>query len=131
MDSNSVKFFPYEGDTGNLLVDKNHLVFQWGGPGFVLFSVSRRGNAASCHFACDKKGLRHLKQAIDEFVEFVLWIFDWCDMVMAQIKKPSVDRIVKKCGFFAIAKAEEITVYVRPRKWVMSLEKSQMSQLLA
>jgi hypothetical protein len=130
MDSNSIKFAPWEGPTGDLLVDENHLVFKWI-DGNIFFSVSRRGNAASCHFACDKNSLRDLKQAIDEFVEFVFWIFDWATMVMAQVRKQSVARTIKKCGFFPIGEAEGITVYVRPKSWVTSSEKSQMSQLLA
>ena len=115
MDSDSVKFEPYQGDLMGLTTNDNHLVFRWVGPGKILFSVSRRGNAASCHFASDRTGLRHLKQAIDDFVLFVFWLFDWCIMVLAQVSKPSVGRVIEKCGFSAVADCKEGTIYMRPK----------------
>jgi len=113
MDSDSVKFEPYQGDLMGLTTDDNHLVLLWTGPGKVLFSVSRRGNAASCHFASDRTGLRYLKQAIDDFVLFVFWLFDWCTMVLAQVRKDSVGRLIKKVGFLPVADIDDITVYAR------------------
>jgi len=113
MDSAGVRFEPYSGDLMGLKTNENHLVFKWKGPGTVLFSVSRRGDAASCHFASDKKGMRSLKTAIDEFVKFVFWLFDWCTMVIAQVEKPSVGRLIAKCGFYPVADAGDIQVYAR------------------
>lgn len=114
MDS-PVNFSPYSGDLIGLCVDENHLVFRWHGPGKVLFSVSRRGNAASCHFASNKQGLRYIKKAVDEFVEFVFWLFPWCIMILAQVKRPSVGRLIEKVGFARVADIEEFTVYARVR----------------
>ena len=115
MDSDSVRFSPYDGDLMGLCVTENHLVFRWHGPGKVLFSVSRRGHSASCHFASNKSGLKYLKKAIDEFVQFVFWLFDWCRMVLAQVDRPSVGRLIEKVGFEPIADCEEGTIYMRVR----------------
>ena len=115
MDTASLDFAPYEGDLMGLITDQNHLVFRWQGPGKVLFSVSRRGSAASCHFASDTPGLRHLKKAIDAFVLFVFWLFDWCTMVLAQVKRPSVGRLIEKVGFMPVTTIGDITVYARVR----------------
>ena len=112
MDS-GVRFSPYSGDLMGLYVDENHLVFRWHGPGKILFSVSRRGNAASCHFASNKNGLRYIKKAVDEFVRFVFWAFKWVTMVLAQVKKPSVGRLIEKVGFVPVANADDFTVYAR------------------
>ena len=61
MDSH-LSFQPYAGDLMGLTTNENHLVFRWNRDDCkVLFSASRRGNAASCHFASDKRGLRHIK----------------------------------------------------------------------
>lgn len=99
MDTDCVKFEPYEGDMIGLVSNSNHLVFRWYRTDCkILFSVSRRGDAASCHFASDKAGLRHVKEAIDDFVRFVFWLFDWCRMVLAQVERPSVGRLIEKCG---------------------------------
>ena len=111
----SVNFTPYSGDLIGLYTDENHLVFRWNGPGKILFSVSRRGNAASCHFASNKDGLRYIKKAVDEFVQFVFWLFDWCIMVLAQVERPSVGRLIEKVNFHPVAKCNNITVYARVR----------------
>jgi hypothetical protein len=108
-----VEFVQYSGDLMDLEANETHLVFRWMGPGKILFSVSRRGNAASCHFASNNAGLRYIKEAIDAFVKFVFWIFDWCTMVLAQVEKPSVGRLIKKVGFMPIGKSDNITVYAR------------------
>lgn len=114
MDS-PVNFSPYAGDLMGLCTDENHLVFRWNGPGKILFSVSRRGNAASCHFASNKKGLRYIKKAVDEFVRFVFWAFKWVTMILAQVKKASVGRLIEKVGFMPVTNIGEITVYARTK----------------
>ena len=71
---NTIAFEPYSGDLMGLASDENYLVFRWRNKDCkILFSVSRRGDAASCHFASDKAGLRLVKQAIDEFTQFVFF----------------------------------------------------------
>lgn len=104
---------PYHGYLMGLPTDENHLVFRWIGPGKVLFSVAQKGLAASCHFASDKKGLRHLKQACDEFVKFVFFLFDWCKMVIAHVGKESIGRLIMKIGFVPLGDSDHGTVYVR------------------
>ena len=113
MDSDTVEFKPYSGDLMGLCVDDNHLVFRWTGPGKILFSVSRRGNAASCHFSSNKQGLRYIKEAVDKFVKFVFWLFDWCTMVIAQVKKASVGRLIEKVAFMPVTNIGDFTVYAR------------------
>ena len=111
----SVNFTPYSGELMGLYTDENHLVFRWNGPGKILFSVSQRGSAVSCHFASNKIGLRYIKKAVDEFVQFVFWLFDWCTMVLAQVERPSVGRLIEKVNFYPVAKCNNITVYARVR----------------
>ena len=96
-----------------LHVDQNHLVFRWNGPGKILFSVSRRGDAASCHFASDKAGLRHIKEAIIRWCIFAFWLFDWCQMILAQVSRPSVGRMIQKVGFDPVTQAGSLTIYAR------------------
>ena len=108
-------FIQYYGDTGQLPTNKNHVVFKWCGKGNILFSITKKGNAASCHFSCDKKGLRGLTQVIDKFVKFVFSSFEWCRMVIAQILKPSVARLVEKLGFIRITGNESYQIYARLR----------------
>lgn len=111
-----MEFAPYEGDLMGLLVDENHMVFQWLRYDCkILFSVSRRGNAASCHFASDKAGLRLLREAMNSFAEYVFWLFDWCTMILAQVERPSVGRLIKTIGFLEVAQADDVIVYARLR----------------
>lgn len=100
-----------------LCTNENHAVFVWHGPGKVLFSVTQQGKAASCHFASDKKGLRHLKQAIDEFVQFVFCSLKSVTMVLAQVSKPSVGKLIEKLDFKPVTDTQGFTVYMRLRQW--------------
>lgn len=91
----------------------NHLGAKWLGKGNIVASYTRMGNAISAHFCSDKEGLRGVKNAINDFC---VWVFDkylWCRMVLAMITMPSVERIVKKCGFKLVAHTDEGQVYVR------------------
>lgn len=110
----ALAFLPYSGDLMGLAVNERHLVFRWNQDHCtVLFSLTRRGNAASCHFASDKAGLRYLKSAIDSFVNFAFWLFEWCEMVIAQVSSQSVGRLIEKVGFAPFADCDEGTIYMR------------------
>lgn len=94
----------------------DHLVFRWNNPDCkVLFSVTRRGDAASCHIASDKAGLRLLKKAIEEWCLYVFWLWDWCKMITAQIARPSIRRLVECCGFEHWFSSDGLEVYKRLR----------------
>lgn len=119
MDSDRLEFVLYDGDLMGLTTTRNHLVFRWNRNDCnVLFSAARQGNAMSCHFASDKRGLRKLKEAIDKFVCSVFSAFSWCTMVLANIEKPSVGRLVEKIGFIAVASCDKGQVYMRLRDGV-------------
>lgn len=110
------KFTPYSGYLMGLPTNDDHLVFRWNNPDCkVLFSVTRLGDVASCHFASDKAGLRSLAKAIDEFVLYVFCLLDWCTMVIAQTTRPSVGRLIRKCGFVEAGVINDITVFERLR----------------
>ena len=110
-----MKFIPYSGDLIGLPTSGNHLNFRWAEPDCkVLFSTCRQGNAASCHFASDKRGIFKIKRAINEFCEFVFWLFDWCEFVMAKVSLKKVGPIIERCGFKKLLDGK-ITVYIRER----------------
>lgn len=113
-----IRFKPYEGDLIGLPTSDNHLNFRWIEPKCkVLFSVCQQGNGASIHFASDKKGLRKLKQAINEFCDFCFYLFDWCEMIIGKIQIPSVERLVVKCGFGFLGNFDNnIRVWVKEKK---------------
>lgn len=114
MDS-PVMFVPCRGEP-SLFSTADYLVFRWQGEGKIIFSVSRKGNAAYCHFHSDKAGLRHIKPAFNAFCEFVFWLFDWCEMVIATVRgRPSIERVLIKCGFSPFAQADDVTAFMRCR----------------
>lgn len=109
-------FTPYSGHLMGLPVTESHLVYRWNHPCCkVLFSVTRLGEAVSCHFSSCPKGVRHLKEAIDEWCQFVFQTLEWCTMVIAQVVKPSVARLIEKRGFKPVGKVDDIMVYARCR----------------
>jgi len=107
------KFSLYNGYLMGLPTNENHFVFRWIGPGKVLFSVTQIGKAASCHFASDKKGLRHLKKACDDFVKFCFFLFPWCRMCIAHVGPKSIGRLIMKIGFLPLGESDRGNVYVR------------------
>jgi len=110
-----IKFLPYAGDLIGLPTSDNHLNFRWLEPDCkVLFSVCRQGNGASCHFASDRKGVFRIKRAMNEFCEFVFWLFDWCEMIIAKVTLKKVGVIIERCGFKKIIDGN-IAVYIRER----------------
>jgi len=114
-----IKFILYAGDLIGLPTSKNHLNFRWTEPNCkVLFSVCRQGNGASCHFASDKRGIFKIKRAINEFCEFVFWMFNWCEMIIAKVKGNKVGLILERCGFTKILDGK-INVYIRERSWAL------------
>lgn len=116
MDTGSVEFAPYDGDLMGLAVTPNHLVFRWNVDHCtILFSITQQGQSANCHFASNKQGLRYIKEAVDQFVRFVFSHWDSCRMVIANVKRPSVERVVKKCGFLWVAEVSDMNIYARAR----------------
>ena len=63
-------FLEYNGDMMGMYSNDKHLNFKWDSAN-ILFSMCRQGNAVVCNFASDKKSLRKLKIAINEFIDFV------------------------------------------------------------
>ena len=110
-----IKFVPYSGYLMGLPTTENHLVFRYIGEGKILFSVTRQGDAASCHFASDKKGLKSVKTACDEFVKFCFWLFPWCKMCLAHIKPGGIARMIERIEFALIGGTTKGLVYARLR----------------
>ena len=112
-------FYPATGDLQDILINDTTLVYGWEGEGRVIASFAQRGNAISAHFSSDKKGLRNLKPAINDFCDWIFYNYGWCTMIFAMIKKPSVERLVKKCWFTYLVSKGDIQIYVRLRPWEM------------
>lgn len=113
---NELRFAIINTSPQKLPTDINHLNFRWLGKGCnIMFSVARQGNAASCHFSSDRKGLRKLKQAINEWCEFVFWMFDWCEMIIGKVEKENISKLLKECDFKLCGKADNVLAYVRLR----------------
>ena len=96
----------------NLPTDENHAVFVWQSPaGSVHFSASQKGLAMSCHFATSYPGL--VRQAITEFCTYVFTNYPWCKMILAQVSRGSVMRLLPKLKFIHIADCSAGRIYAR------------------
>lgn len=104
------------GDLMGLPTDANHYVYRWLEPECkVLFSATRQGEAMSIHLASDKKGLRRLKQALNEFCEYVFKVFSWCKMIIGKVNRRSIANLVVKCGFSEVYRNKDKSAWVRSR----------------
>jgi len=114
-----MSFYEYNGDLIGLPTDKNHTNYRWDNPDCkILFSMCRQGNGASLHLASDKKGLRKVKQAATEFIDFVFKTNDWCEMVFGKIKPEfnSTRKIAEKVGFTLLGFDNDCYYYYFPRE---------------
>lgn len=111
----AAKFSFYDGYLMGLPVNEHHLVFRWNIAGKVLFSVCRKGNAVSVHFASDRIGLRHLRQAFNECRDFLFDLFPWCELILVHIGPKSIQKVVLEIGFIHLASTELGNVFVRYR----------------
>ena len=113
-----IRFLPdYAGELMGLPTDENHLNYKWNRPDCkILFSASRKGNAMSCHLASDKRGLRKLRIAFSEFIDFIFSNFKWCTMILAKIIPNSLKRFSEKVGFTYLISTPEYDVYYLPKE---------------
>lgn len=102
-------------DPCNVAHNENYQLCKWKGDGNIVFSYAKRGKAINANFSSDKKGLRHIKTAINEFCCTVFNQYEWCKMIFAMINKDSVVRLVKKCGFVKLLDFCHGVIYVRLR----------------
>jgi len=109
-------FSAADSDLLGLPTNSNHINVEWDGPGKVLFSMTRRGDGLSCHMAADKKSLRMIKRAINEFCDWAFNKYDWCRVIMAVTEYPSIGRILTKCGFVFLDRNDKAAAYGRFRK---------------
>ena len=93
--------------------DENHTALGWNKKGKVVFTFARRGDALDCHFAADKKALRHVKEAISDFIAWVRKNIHWCKMILAAINRRSVVKVVAKLNFNYVTEAEGHSIYAR------------------
>lgn len=104
------------GDMHGLPTNEHHFNVKWrGGP--VWFSLARKGNGMSIHFAAEKQALRKLESAVECFVGWVFANFDWCRMILAIIGKRSVVKLAKRCGFRPVIERNGKVYMARARKW--------------
>ena len=112
----SVDFIPYYGPTYDLITNENCLNFRWFRKNtLILFSITQHGGGALCNLYSDKRGLRFLKQASLEWCEYVFKNCNWCKMIICIIEKPSIERLVKFCGFEKIATINSKFIYIKEK----------------
>jgi hypothetical protein len=102
-------------DLYGLYMDDNYVALTYGDN--IRFSFADRGKAISAHFSANKHGLREIKPAIDEFCR---WAFQdyGANMVLATVKKQSVCRLVKRCGFSPVFTKDNCHIYWR-KAWAV------------
>lgn len=113
-------FNEYHGCVDKLPTNEYHVHYKWDREDCnILFSATQQGRAMSCHVASDKEGLRKLKQAINEFCEFVFGRYTWCKMILAKVdkvNKASIKRILLKVDFEQLLETEDMIVLIRRSK---------------
>jgi len=109
-------FILYYGPTYGLRTNENYLNFRWLlKDTLMLASITQQGNAAVCHFYSDKRGLKYLKQAVSEWCEYVFKTCDWCKMMLGVVEKPSVEKLMKSCGFRKVAYTKNKALYMKEK----------------
>lgn len=79
----------------------------------VYVSMTRQGDALVCHFSALPSALRQLRKAIKDFCRLAPEVFPWCKMFIGCIKRESVVRLMKDCGFWHVVDREHVKIYAR------------------
>lgn len=108
-----LNYIPYYGNTYGLAKDTNHINFRWNRPGCkVLFSAGQAGSTVITHVYSDGKG--DFVEALNDWVEFVFWIWDWCKMIIGAVTVPKVTELaVEHCGFILVKSKDGVDLIVR------------------
>lgn len=101
-------------DMHGLYWNENYEVWRWL-RGQVYVSFTRQGDAICFHFSADRKSLRHLRDALYDFYQQAFELMPWCTMTIGCIKRDSVVRIAKSCGFFHVIDRNDVKIYARYR----------------
>lgn len=107
-----------EDDTGGVPKNKHYRVIRWKGPGAIYFSYAQKGEAMTVHFASDAAGLRYLRAAFKDVIEWLFHHYSGCFMLFAIInpERGSIVRLVSKCGLNHYLSTPGHIVYVRTRQ---------------
>lgn len=111
-------FFPYNGYVGELPMNENYLAFKWDKPGtHVLFSACQQGKGIRSHFTADKKSLRYMKKALNEWNDFCFELFKDSDVLYAIIPKErkGIIRLAKACGYKILTEFKGIQVLIKEK----------------
>lgn len=92
---------------------ENYLFFEW--LDGVYFTAAMLGEAMTIHIAAERNSIGKLRDAANEFCEYLFNRFKWCKMILGIIKPQSVVNLSLKCGFGIVGFAGEHTVVARLR----------------
>jgi len=99
--------YALSGDDLGIERGESYVLSEWRGRGRVVFSATQKGKAMECHFSLEKKALRDLTEACEDYIEWVFEKCKWCTMIITAIDKPSIKRFVERLGFVAIANCQD------------------------
>nr|WP_294975016.1 hypothetical protein [uncultured Pseudomonas sp.] len=102
-------------DMGGLYWEPKYQVWRWT-KGRIYASLTREEDAIFCHFSAAPSSVRDMKEAVNDFCALAFELLPWCTMIMGCIKRDSVVRLVKKCGFVHVIDHKDLKIYVRYRK---------------
>lgn len=89
-----------------LYIGDAYRVYEWSKNGYtVYFSATTLGKALSIHLAAPVDSRRCLRQAVNDYIEYLFDTYEWCDVVIGAIVPTSVVNLAKKCGFIHMADA--------------------------
>jgi len=85
--------------------------YSWKGK--VFFSATMRGDTLDCHVAAKGRNKLLLREAINQFCQYMFLTYSQCNKIAACVKMKSVRNLCLKCGFVKIADINDSEVLVR------------------
>lgn len=87
------------------------LFYSWKGK--VFFSANARGDTLECHIAARGRNKLYLRQAINQFCQYMFMSYPWCKKIAANVNKNSVKNLCLKCGFVKLIDFDDCEVLVK------------------
>jgi hypothetical protein len=93
-----------------LFRNENYLVVR---VGESWFSFCRKGEAMMIHFC--SRDARSARESGEIFIDWLFGHYGWCRMIIATIKKRSLQRLAARCGFREFSRRGDVLAMARIR----------------
>ena len=109
----AIQPIPLETKPKGLDAGDNYLVVQIGS---YFFSYTKKGESIMFHmYSPDRNTIQDFDLGVESLIAYLFEMYDWCNMLIVTIARPSLVKLAKKHGFEPFLIAENGVALLRMR----------------